>query len=308
MHRIDHQLAALATRQHGLVTRQQALLHGLGDGQIHHRLRSQRWERIDRGVYRIAGTPVTWQQRAWAAVHAAPQGAHASHLTAAALAGLEVEPPPAPHVTVGRGRSTRLSGAVVHTARLTPTDLTVLQGVPATTVGRTLIDCAAALGPNRLQRMVDQALHRRLVRSEELPLVWDRARLRPGRSGEVRLREALGPWVGPILPESPPEARLRRLVREWGFPELELQVVVTDHDGRVLGRLDGGWSAVRIGLEYDSEAFHGPSRWADDEARHLAIERLGWQLLHVDKLDLRPGDGRLRAALEVAWRRSRAAA
>jgi len=70
------------------------------------------------------------------------------------------------------------------------------------------------------------------------------------------------------------------------------------------GRVDVGWSARRVGLEYDLEQFHGPSRWASDEARHQAIEELGWQLLHVDKVDLRPGRAGLRDALDRAWRKS----
>lgn len=75
-----------------------------------------------------------------------------------------------------------------------------------------------------------------------------------------------------------------------------------DGDGTVIGRVDVGWSARRVGLEYDSDEFHGPSRWTGDEARHHAIEALGWRLLHVDKVDLRPGRAGLRGALARAWR------
>lgn len=306
--RINRRLVALAATQLGLITRDQARMAGLSSGQISGRLSAGRWVRVDRGVYAIAGVPATWQQRAWAAVRAGAQGAHASHLTAAALAGLSVAAPPQPHLTVGRERSTRLSGATVHSARLTPTDLTLLQGVPATTVPRTLIDCAGLLGPNRLQRLVDEAMHKRLVRPDQIPAFWDKARLRPGRAGEPRLRAALEPWQGAILPDSPPEARLRRQLRQWGYPEPALQVPVLDDDGTTLGRVDLGWPAVRVGLEYDSEEFHGPSTWASDEARQVAIERQGWRLLRVDKIDLRPGQPHLRTALARTWRAASAAA
>ena len=56
-----------------------------------------------------------------------------------------------------------------------------------------------------------------------------------------------------------------------------------------------------IGIEYDSPEFHGPSQWVHDEARHQAIQRLGWTLLHADKLDLRPGEGTLRQGLDRVW-------
>lgn len=190
---------------------------------------------MDREVYGISGVPETWQQRALAACLAAPGGAGASHLTAAALAGLDLGPPPMPDVTIGRGRSTRLPGVTDHTSRLTPTDLTLFDVVPCTTVARTLIDCAGALGPMRLRRVVDQAMHQRLVTPAQVQRCWDRARLRPGRAGEMRLRKALEPWSGSIRPGSPAELRLRRQVVEWGYPEPGLQVVIRDDVGDKVG-------------------------------------------------------------------------
>ncbi|CAN5203509.1 DUF559 domain-containing protein [soil metagenome] len=299
--RIDAQLAQIAAGQHGLITLQQALLHGLGRHQVKHRVRSGRWVRAQRGVYRIAGAAEDWQQRALAACLAAPDGAVASHLTAAALTGLDLAAPPIPHLSVGRGRSTRLSDAYIHRTRLTVADVTTLQRVPATVPARTLIDCAAVLGPNRLQRLVEEALHRRLVTVAQVPREWDRTRLRPGRAGEVRLRSVLEAWDGRIAPGSPAEARLRRQVVQWGYPEPGLQIRIRDGDV-VLGRIDLGWENVRIGIEYDSDRWHQPTRWENDEARHRAIEVQGWLLLHADKLDLRPGQGALRDALARAWR------
>lgn len=303
----DATAADLASSQHGLITYQQALEVGLSPAAVRTRADSGRWRRVGRGVYRIGGAPVTWQQRAMAIHLGAPAGNAASHLTAVALAGLDVAPPPIPHITVLRGRSLRYPGAVVHSARLPPAELTVLQGVPATSVGRSLIDCAALLGPNRLQRLVDEALHRRLVDTDQITACWDTARRAPGRAGEVRLREVLEPWAGPIQPGSPAEVRLRRQVVAWGFPEPEIQIPVGDETDEVLGLVDVGWRPERIGIEYDSAEFHGPSRWRHDEERHRGIERQGWVLLRADKLDLQPGAARLRTALGNAWRARRAA-
>ena len=74
-------------------------------------------------------------------------------------------------------------------------------------VGRTLVDCAGIVGPRRLQRLVDEALHRGLVRAEQLPSVWAGVRRAPGRAGERGLRVAIEPWAGPITPGSPAEVR-----------------------------------------------------------------------------------------------------
>lgn len=306
MDSVDTRLATLAAGQHGLVTLQQARLWGLSEAQVRARLRAGRWDRVGRGVYRIAGTPASWRQRALAACLAGPDGAAVSHLTASAV-HLDGVAPPRPHLLVGRGRSVRVAGAIVHRARLTPTDITIVDGIPVTTIGRTLIDCASLLGPARLERLANDALHRKLIAPGQVPAYWDKARLRPGRAGEVRLREVLEPWSGGIRPGSPAELRLRRQVVEWGYPTPELQVIVRTEDGTVLGRIDAGWSGPRIGIEYDSEEFHGPTRWTADEARHCAITELGWTLIHADKLDLRSGQSSLRSALARAWRANRMA-
>ena len=303
----DATAADLAATQHGLITYRQALEVGLSPAAVRTRADTGRWARVARGVYRIGGAPVTWQQRAMAAHLGAPPGNVTSHLTAGALADLDLVPPPLPYLTVERGRSLRWPGAVVHSARLPPAEVTVFQGVPATTVARTLIDCATLLGPHRLQKLVDEALHQRLADPAQIDAAWDLARRAPGRAGEVRLRSALEPWAGPIRPGSPAEVRLQRQLAAWGLPAPELQIPVRDQGGRVLGLVDVGWRRVQIGIEYDSAEFHGPRRWRHDEERHRAIERQGWVLLRADKLDLQPGASRLRDAVLTEWRRRRAA-
>ena len=299
MCRVDRTIGELAAQQLGLITFVQARAVGLGTSQVRNRVDAGRWHRVAVGVYRLDGVPETWQQRALAACLGSARGAVASHLTAAALAEL-CPPPPVPHLTVERGRSTSSPLAVVHRARRVPVE-TVLQGVPCTDVARTLVDCAAVVGPVRLQHLVDEAMHRRLVTVRSVEWMLDATRRAPGRAGEVRLREALEPWRTAIAAGSPAEHRLRLLVVQWGFPEPELQVPVVSGDGTMLGRIDCGWRSVRIGIEYDSERHHGESAWASDLGRQRAIEAEGWTLLRADKADLRPGERRLRGDLERAW-------
>jgi len=301
MTRVDRTLTELAANQHGLVTRQQALLHGLGLHQLQRRLDGGRWVRTGRGVYRLAGAPVTWKQQALAACLAAADGAVVSHLTAAAVLDLGLPPPPIPHLTVPMTRSHRVTGAIGHRARLGPTEATSYDGVPTTSPGRTLIDCAALLGPNQLRRIVDEAFHRRLVTVAAIGHAWDLARLRPGRSGEVKLRAAVEPWTTTIRPGSPAEIRLRLQLVQWGYPEPELQVPIRLDDGTVIALADMGWSFCKVGIEYDSLQFHGPSAWASDVDRQRLIESLGWTLLRADKADLNPGERSLRDALARSW-------
>src|SRR2546426_10568159 len=84
----DRAIAALAERQHGLVTRPQALQRGLTESAIGRRLAAGRWKRVHSGVYRLAGAERTWEQELRAHLLAAGHGAVASHRSAAPPLGL----------------------------------------------------------------------------------------------------------------------------------------------------------------------------------------------------------------------------
>lgn len=297
----DADLVDVASRHFGLVNHQQAIAAGLTPRQIAWRIESGRWDRIARGVYRISGVPPGWQQRTLAACWAAPAGTAASHLSAAALAGFAA-PPPIPHLTVDYGRSARLPVAKVHRTRINPLDIAPIGPIPATTPARTLFDCAAVLGKPSLQKLVDEAFHLKLTTVRAVEAQLDRSSGGVRRRGGRHLLAAVSVWRDPIRPDSPAEARLLRVLEGWGYPPPQRQVEVYDADGTFLGRVDVGWERYRIGIEYDSARWHGESSWAHDEARHRAIEAVGWKLLHGDKADLRPGERSLRDQLAAAWR------
>ncbi len=63
-----HQLAALVERQSGVVSRAQLLGLGLDDNDVRRLRRRREWARVHEGVYVDHTGPLTWVQRAWAAV------------------------------------------------------------------------------------------------------------------------------------------------------------------------------------------------------------------------------------------------
>lgn len=286
--RLNTALGERAAEQHGLLARHQILELGGTRHQIQGRLHGGLWLPIAPGVYAIAGIPDHWLRRVHAAALSVVDSV-ACRLTAAALHACLEHPPPQPHLTVPFGRSTRSPVAVVHRARLTPVDRTVVSGIPVTTIERTLVDLAADLSPKRLQGIVDAALHTRLVTPRSIDGAWERSQRAPGRHGHQNLLASLVHWREPILPGSVAEMRLLRQLEQWGFPKPERQVPIVDASGRVIARADLGWPVDRFGIEYDSERWHDPTRWAADEARHAAVEATGWRLLRADKTDLRPG-------------------
>jgi len=294
----DRLTADIADGQMGLITHEQARLSGLSQDQIHRRISSGRWEHFGRGAYRVRGAVPSWRQATLGACLAGPAGAVGSYLTAAALSEL-TNPPARPHITVPHTCSARLTIARVHRTRLSPLDTTVITGIPATTPPRTLVDCASLLGRPSLQLVVDNALHRRLCTADEVHAAIDRA---GPRRGMKTLRDLLGVWRPGIVPGSPAEVRLLRLLDAWGYPPPASQIKIYDQAGNQVARADLGWPDRRVGVEYDSDRWHGPRRWGADEVRHRSVEQTGWCLLHADMADLRAGERALRDHLARIWR------
>src|SRR3978361_1890235 len=82
---LDVEVAAVAARQHGVVTQRQLREAGMGRAAISRRTASGRLHRLHQGVYAI-GYPVASREGRWmAAVLASGDGAVLSHMSAAAL-------------------------------------------------------------------------------------------------------------------------------------------------------------------------------------------------------------------------------
>ena len=131
----DSDLAALARRQHGLVTAAQAA-SALTVDQIRHRIRIGRLERVHPGVLRVAGAPEGWEPALMGAVLAAGEGAVGSFRAAAHLWGLAGfwEAPPI-EITTPTRRRTRLDDVVVHdSAVLDCLHVDRRRGIPVTSV------------------------------------------------------------------------------------------------------------------------------------------------------------------------------
>src|SRR4051812_36468035 len=81
----DLHYLALAETQYGVISRVQLLALEFTEHQIDRRVRTGALVRMFPGVYRVAGTPVSGRQRAFAAILWLGDGAVVSHLTGAVL-------------------------------------------------------------------------------------------------------------------------------------------------------------------------------------------------------------------------------
>jgi hypothetical protein len=96
--------------------------------------------------------------------------------------------------------------------------------------------------------------------------------------------------------------RLIRAAALEGIHGLVAQFEVYDEHGEFVARLDLAQPELRRGFEYDGVEAHNPRRWSRDEARYARLAALGWEVESMTKLDLLPGERRLRD-IAARWRR-----
>jgi hypothetical protein len=290
----DGGFSTIAESQAGAVAIDQLRAQGLTAKEVRGLLRRRTLRATPaRGVYRIAGAERTWKQDLWIALLAGPEGTVASHLSAAALSGL-LAPPAISHVTVPRWANGQFAGAIVHHARVGESDRRRYEGIEATTVGRTIVDCAAVLGQRTLNSVVDAAFGQGLCSYGKVMDAWQRA-------GKVRggalLEAALAPYTGGAEPGSVKAAHVLRRIYDWGLPMPLCEHEIRDAHGGFIAKVDFIWLPWWLILEYDGDEHHGPRRWAIDDRTQAEIEVLGYRLERADRFDLRPSVTRLQDLL-----------
>jgi hypothetical protein len=302
--RLDHQIAVLASAQHGVFTCAQALSLGATRNQVARRVQTGRWSPLAAGTYAIAGSPHTWRQQVAAAVLAAGGDAAASHCTAAALWGLPGFAEDGVEVSRLKSGSYRSPLAVVRRTGLLPAHhVLACDGIRTTTPARTIFDLAGSVHPKRAERALDNALARKLVslgriRATHLELAEH------GRAGSALIGELLeARGAGYVAPDSGLESLFLERAAERGLPEPARQVWL-GHDGEIIGRVDLCYRDRRIVIEVDSERHHRTllDRMSD-EHRDEKLRRAGWHVVRVAEEPLRAGSPECFAELERVLRR-----
>ncbi|MGH2855886.1 MAG: type IV toxin-antitoxin system AbiEi family antitoxin domain-containing protein [Solirubrobacteraceae bacterium] len=272
----DAAVAELAARQHGNVTRAQLRALGLTDEAIDHRVRTGRLHRVYRGVYAVGRPPGTPLERASAAVLACGVHAILSHRSALALWGFTRSWAPPFDVTVTAGNP-RPRHITVHRSRtLTRTDVTVQLGIRVTSPARTLIDCAPAIDPSRLARLVNDALLSPYLTREQLAEACARS---PAQTGGRLLTPFTTTTDGPTRSEF--EDRFLAFCEHYGFPRPRVNTHVAGHEADAL------FPKERLIVELDGWRFHGDRRTyesdrdrdADRLAAGYVTVRITWERL-----------------------------
>ena len=279
-------LQSVAERRLGVFTSQEALAAGYVVDDIKLALRSRRWVRLRKGVYTTRECMAAADERGRhlldgvAVLLSLHEGPVLSHSSAARLHGLVVPRFDTHEVRVTdidqwrRGRGYRVARAALPQGDVVP-----WLAFGATSVARTLVDCAREWPLLPAVIAMDAALSSRRVHRAELVEAVHSARHRAGASDAAR---ACGLSDGRA--ESPLETEGRLALLAAGLPIPELQVELHDSRGFV-ARVDAWYEDAALALEFD-----GRVKYLDPRDGRSAGEVL-WQEKrredHVRGLDVR---------------------
>jgi very-short-patch-repair endonuclease len=188
------------------------------------------------------------------AIHAR---AFLSYLTAARIWKLLPRPtqPPIELTVIGQAARKRPGIRVHRTRRLHPQETRIRHGLPVTSPARTLLDIAGSVSPRELERALDEALIRNLVRLNQISEVVERAATERGRGV---LKALVEDRTHSTLTRSEAEESFLALIRKADLPAPEVNVHLHGY------QVDFFWRERRLVVEIDGYQFH---------SSHSAFER-----------------------------------
>jgi hypothetical protein len=188
----------------------------------------------------------------------------ASHLSAGWLWGLLQSRPGTVHVTCRRSRHADRP-FVTHTADLARADLARRDGIPVTSLARTILDLAVDSRERTVGRFIRQADEDKNFDLREMEDLLERTK---GHRGVAKVRSALEIYdESSIVTRSDLERRFHELVTAAGLPAPAMNCFVDGYE------IDAWWADHRFGVELDVFGTHG-SRLSFEEDRERDDELL----------------------------------
>jgi hypothetical protein len=193
----------------------------------------------------------------------------ASHLSAGWLWGLLRSRPGTLHVTCRRSRHGERP-FVTHAADLARADLARRDGIPVTSLARTILDLAVDSRERTVRRYIRQADDDKTF---DLRVMEDLLGRTKGHRGRAKVLAALEIYdETPAFTRSGIERRFLEVVKEAGIPTPAMNLFVAGYE------IDAYWADHRFGVELDIYETHGSrlsfeeDRERDDELLHSGIE------------------------------------
>jgi hypothetical protein len=256
---------------------------GLSPAQV----RGGRFVAPSRGVRYEADTAQPDVARAAAALLTAPASSVLCDVSAARWWGLPLPPwigladtRPVGVAGPAGGSRQRRRGVRGRRLRLPVEHVCEADGVRATTVDRTWLDCSELIPLEHLVAMGDVVLRRRLASEQDLARVVAWARRRRGVVNARRALAMLDPGS-----ESPGESIVRCHLLMEGVPRPSCNVDIVV-DGEWLARADLAWPAQHVIVEYDGIVHLDERQRRHDAARRNLLQDAGWLVIVFTARDL----------------------
>ncbi len=219
-------------------------------------------------MYAVGHQLLTVRARWMAATLACGPRALLSHRDAAALWQILSSSRRLIDVTAPTARGKR-PGIVLHRAR--DLEKAVVDGIPVTTVARTLLDVAAICRVDQLQRAIEAAERRDLLDLRDLE-----REMAPGRRGVRGLRVALRDYHDPGYTRSELERRFARLCRSAGIPPPAMSTWIGDQE------VDAVWEDEKVAVQLDGYEFHRTrAAFERDRIRDADLQLAGYRVLRI---------------------------
>ena len=200
----------------------------------------------------------------------------ASHGSAAYLWGIYRYAPETIDVTAPIRRRAKREFRVHFSSILAVEDRTHCEGIPVTSLPRTLLDLAIRARPDQLERYLERAEELDLLDLVAVEALLDRA---GGHGGRGPLRRALALYrPDPTFTRSRFEQRFGRLVRAAGLPAPSMNFNAEGYE------LDAYWPDLRFAVELDLFETHGTrAAFERDRLRQEELKLLGIEMIRVTR-------------------------
>jgi hypothetical protein len=250
---VEEIIAGIATGAHGIVTRVELLAEDIPRGQIERRIKKGALIPEYPGVYRAGHRARSRESSYMAATKACGKGAALYNQAAGHLLGLLKGPSwPPPEVLTPTERN--IEGLKTRRARnLDPREVTEVDGIPVTTVPRTLLDLAATLDADSLARACHMAYVIYRVGPKHVGAILKR---HPNVKGAGTLKAIMSGDLKVLL--SKLEKRFIERLVEAGLPLPETNRLIDGH------YVECRWGDKRVTVELHGFRFHN-SRHSWDE-------------------------------------------
>jgi hypothetical protein len=270
------EIAQIARRQHGNVTRRQLLAIGMAATTIDWHVRHGRLFRVHRGVYSVGRPPTTSLEKASAAVLACGERAALGFGSALTLWGFWKRWDEPFEVVVAGDRRP----AAIRTHRragLLRRDVRVEQGIRVTSPAVALLDMAPVIPAKSLTRHINDGRRREILTVKDLADVVERF---PTHPGAPHLRPHAATTHNPT--RSGFEDDFLPFCRRYNLPPPQINLPLHGYE------VDAYFEDAKLIVECDGRDFHNDRQaFEDDRERDVTMLALGiatiritWERLH----------------------------